>query len=67
MFLKDVRVGDLVRPVNAVEPWFAEVIEIDPVTDPLTGEVVYFLTVEWEDNTYSLSGPGEWEMEEPSA
>lgn len=64
MFLKEVRVGDLIRPANSVEPWYAEVIDIDIVTDPETGEVTYFVTVDWEGNEYSITGPGDWEMEE---
>lgn len=66
MLLKDAKVGDLIRPVQAVEPWFATVVEIEPGVDPVTGEPVFFAVVEYEGNEYSLWGPPDQELEEHS-
>lgn len=63
MKLSEVKVGDLIRPENAAEPWFAEVVEVEKGTDPLTGQPMYFVILAFEENEYSLSGPGDWEME----
>lgn len=64
--MKDVKVGDLIRPAQAVEPWFAEVIEVEKAKDPLTGLPAIYLVVEYEGNEYSLSGDPDWEVEERS-
>jgi hypothetical protein len=55
--LSDVRVGDVIRPVHANEPWMAIVLEIHFLEDHIAA------VVQFEDNDYDLIGGYDWVVE----